>query len=151
VTSVVTQLRRLNYGKAPLELNLTVDWNGERYPFSFLLTTAGLAAPTEYATGLAENSRPRALKAMWPAMQAGASEPLRRQATATPSRGVIALGSGVLKVPAKTASGFCLQAPDDYVATGDANYPIITAALPRCGEEQDENDSGWRPYKKRSR
>jgi hypothetical protein len=46
--------------------------------------------------------------------------------------GSILLPSGVVKVPAKTASGYCLQTPDDYVATGDLNYPVITHALPRC-------------------
>lgn len=143
---------KVDYGKVPLELNLAVDWNGERYPFTFLLTRAGQAAPFAYTSRLAENSRPRAIKALWSSTpQADASQAPVLQSAAAPIKGAIALGSGVLKVPAKTASGYCLQAPDDYVATGDANYPVITGALPRCGEESDVYDSGWHPYKKRSR
>jgi len=39
-----------------------------------------------------------------------------------------------------------LEAPADYAATGDLNYPVIDGALPRCGTKAD-GDSAWHPYK----
>lgn len=35
-------------------------------------------------------------------------------------------------VPARTASGQCVIAPDDYIGTGAANMPAITSDRPRC-------------------
>lgn len=39
---------------------------------------------------------------------------------------------GVKSLPAKTASGFCLDVPASYFGTGTDKYPTPTAKLPRC-------------------
>jgi hypothetical protein len=139
---------KVDYGRAPIELNLSLDWNGERYPFAFLLTRSGQVAPAAYSARLAENARPRALRAQW----IGAASPNVVPATASlpkaPPSGAVVLASGAVKMPAKTASGYCLQVPSDYVGTGDVNYPAITAALPLCGEKSRNNDTGWYPTKR---
>jgi hypothetical protein len=63
-----------------------------------------------------------------------------------PPEGAIFLASGAVKVPAKTKSGYCLKVPQDYVATGDMNYPAITGALPRCEDVADETKKAfWQP------
>jgi hypothetical protein len=60
------------------------------------------------------------------------------------------LASGAVKIPAKTKSGYCLKAPDGYVATGAVDTPVITAALPRClddsGRVEKHKDSAFRKY-----
>jgi hypothetical protein len=58
-----------------------------------------------------------------------------RRAAATKVEGAIFLRSGVVKVPAKSKSGYCLRVPADYVSTGTKDFPIITRAMPLC--EQD--------------
>jgi hypothetical protein len=45
--------------------------------------------------------------------------------------GRIDLGGARLR-PAKTVSGFCIDAGPDYVGTGAANMPSVTSALPKC-------------------
>lgn len=138
---------KVDYGRAPLELRLAVDWNGERYPFAFLLTKSGQPAPSEYASKLAENSKPKALASPW----AGHGRVAAAGAIAGPAappEGAIYLPSGAVKVPAKTASGYCLEAPADYVATGDLNYPVIDEALPRCGNLRKADDGAWHPNKR---
>jgi hypothetical protein len=126
---------KVDYGKAPLELHLSVDWNGERYPFAFLLTKTGRAVPAEYTSLLAENKRPMSLDQRW---STGSPATSSRTATSRVTsneklpEGAVFLASGAVKVPAKTRSGFCLRAPRDYVGTGDENYPAITGGMPRC-------------------
>jgi hypothetical protein len=139
---------KLDYSKAPLELHLSVDWNGERYPFAFLLTKRGEPAPATYSAILAENTRPIALDSRWggtPAAEPHGGGQLRPAAIGSPPEGAIYLASGALKMPAKTKSGYCLKVPPDYVATGDLNYPVITAALPRCDEVREEKKALWQP------
>lgn len=41
---------------------------------------------------------------------------------------------GPMKVRAKTASGYCLNVPENYVGTGAANSPAISDAMPRCDQ-----------------
>ena len=43
-----------------------------------------------------------------------------------------AVAQGPHKVRAKTASGYCLDVPPDYVGTGSATRPAISEATPRC-------------------
>ena len=40
--------------------------------------------------------------------------------------------NGPRKVRAKTASGYCLDVPPDYVGSGAANRPAVTSGMPRC-------------------
>ena len=44
---------------------------------------------------------------------------------------------GPRKIHAKTRSGFCIDAPPDYVGTGAQNAPTVTSAMPRCSELHD--------------
>lgn len=43
------------------------------------------------------------------------------------------LGDGIRLVPAKTASGYCIQAPSGYTGTGSATRPAVSAERPLCG------------------
>jgi hypothetical protein len=139
---------KLDYSKAPLELHLSVDWNGERYPFAFLLTKTGQPTPPTYTAILAENTRPIALDARWGGHPATPSPAASGQRAASPGSqpgGAIFLASGAVKIPAKTKSGYCLKAPPDYIGTGDMNYPVVTGALPRCEEVKEEKKGIWQP------
>jgi hypothetical protein len=139
----IVVVNKVDYRRAPFELQLTVDWNGERYPFAFLLTKTGQAAPQEYLGRLAENNKPRAINRSWApklAASTGGAPP--------PPQGAIFLASGAVKIPAKTGSGYCLQTPDGYVGTGDLNYPAINGALPRCNDIKKPNENGWYPTKR---
>lgn len=140
---------KLDYGKAPLELDLSVDWNGERYPFAFLMTRQGQTAPAQYTSMLAENRRPMTLDHRWTS-PSGTAAPLgssmpQAETAEKPPEGAILLPSGVVKIPAKTKSGYCLRAPQDYVATGDAGYPAITGAMPRCEDVREVKQTVWQP------
>lgn len=42
------------------------------------------------------------------------------------------LSRDLLLVPAATASGYCIRAPEDYRGSGAMNAPAITSAMPRC-------------------
>ena len=57
-----------------------------------------------------------------------AAPPLVDSTLATP---VVSVG-GPRKVRAKTASGYCLDVPPDYVGSGSASRPAVSSALPRC-------------------
>jgi hypothetical protein len=146
--AAIVVVDKVDYGKAPLELHLSVDWNGERYPFAFLLTKQGRPTPPEFAAILAENTRPMALDYRW--SNPGADSPAgtyKPAVTEKPPEGAIFLASGAIKIPAKTKSGYCLKAPTNYVATGDLNYPPITGSMPRCEnvKEEEPEQSIWRP------
>jgi hypothetical protein len=142
---------RIDYGKAPMELHLSVDWNGERYPFAFLLTKVGQPAPAEYASVLAENTRPMALDRRWANPSAGPPPGATRSpggiASGKAPEGAIFLASGAVEIPAKTKSGYCLKLPPDYVATGDMNYPVITGSMPRCEDVREAPKGIWRPLR----
>ncbi|WP_205481568.1 hypothetical protein [Sphingomonas arenae] len=120
-------LDKYKYGKPPFELRLSVDWNGERYPFAFLVHRKGEAVPAKYASMLAANAKPSMKRVFAPVGGSQTAE----NARAAPEAAVY-LGTGVAKVKAATASGFCLAVGADYVGTGSTNRPVVSAALPRC-------------------
>ena len=125
---------KLKVGKPPFELRLNVDWNGERYPFAYVIQRPGHAVPAQYSAMLAANAKPRALSAQFASATLAPTGP-SAHARAAPrklDKGAIFLRSGAVKIPAKTKSGYCLKAPDGYSATGSNEYPVITSALPRC-------------------
>jgi len=144
-------LDKLKRGDPPFEMHLDVDWNGERYPFAYVMQKPGRAVPQRYAAMLAERSKPRALNAVFakPSADVGSGPP-RDFAPAKKVEGAIFLSSGAVKIPAKTKSGYCLKAPHGYVATGAIDTPAITAALPRClddtGRVEKHKDSAFRKY-----
>ena len=43
------------------------------------------------------------------------------------------LGDGIRMIPAKTPSGYCIQAPAGYVGTGSASRPAVSSERPLCG------------------
>ncbi|MEO8175463.1 MAG: hypothetical protein ABI626_02240 [Sphingomicrobium sp.] len=45
---------------------------------------------------------------------------------------IVDVGGGVRLVPAKTASGYCIEAAPGYVGTGSAGRPSVTAGRPLC-------------------
>ena len=149
-------LDKLKKGNPPFELRLDVDWNGERYPFAYLLQKPGRAIPDKYAGMLAVHAKPKAFAARFDPKtgeQVAASVPATtpratfatRRETAT---GAIVLASGAVKIPAKTRSGYCLKTPYGYNGTGAIDSPAITGALPRClddsGRVAKQDDSPLR-------
>jgi hypothetical protein len=143
-------LDKLKRGNPPFELHLDVDWNGERYPFAYVMQSPGRPVPERYAAMLAEHAKPSARVAVFsesPAQNGVAAARMPASAMKV-VKGAILLSSGAVKIPAKTSSGYCLKVPRDYVATGDENYPVITGALPRClddsGRVAARNDSPFR-------
>ena len=142
---------KLKQGDPPFELHLDVDWNGERYPFAYVMQKPGRPVPERYAANLAERAKPRARVAAFSGPTGENSVPAPVMAKAAQKvDGAIALPSGVVKIPAKTSSGYCLKTPADYVATGDETYPAITGAMPRClddtGRVAAQKDSAFRHY-----
>lgn len=144
-------LDKLKKGDPPFDLRFDVDWNGERYSFAYVLQKPGRALPSQYAGQLAANAKPKAFAARFDprsgesvilsdeSVAAAASMTARPAAAAPPAsrKGAIVLRSGAVKIPAKTASGYCLEAPPNYSATGSSSYPAITPALPRCKSNSD--------------
>jgi hypothetical protein len=131
-------LDKLKTAKPPFELRVSVDWNGERYPFAYLVVKPGSAIPESYSAMLAANAKPRALSQRFVAPVAssgGGPQRITRAAAPGLPQGAIQLASGVVKIPAKTRSGYCLKTPYGYMGTGSTEYPAITGALPRCKSE----------------
>lgn len=48
--------------------------------------------------------------------------------------------NGPHMVRAKTASGYCLDVPENYVGTGAANSPAVTSGMPRCDQLTNQKD-----------
>jgi hypothetical protein len=143
---------KLKKGDPPFELHLDVDWNDERYPFAYVMQKPGKPVPERYVAMLAERSKPRALNAVFAAPAALSGGPANAsRAPAKKVEGAILLSSGAVKIPAKTASGYCLKTPDRYAATGAVDTPAITAALPRClddsGKVAVRKESAFTRYK----
>lgn len=146
-------LDKLKVGDPPFELHLDVDWNSERYPFVYVMQKTGVPVPDRYSAMLAEHAKPRARVADFSTAppEGGVASPAIAPAPKTKMvDGSIRLASGAVKIPAKTASGYCLKASADYIGTGDENYPAITGALPRClddsGRVAEHKDSAFRRY-----
>jgi len=127
---------KLKWGDPPFELHLDVDWNGERYPFEYVMQKPGQPVPVQYASMLAENSKPRPLNAVFASGQGlgTGTAPSAIHAVSKAISGEIPLQSGAIKVPAKTPSGYCLRVPPGYMGTGAIGYPAITSAMPVCDE-----------------
>lgn len=53
--------------------------------------------------------------------------------------------SGPRKVRAKTASGYCLDVPENYVGTGATNSPVVTSGMPRCDQLSARGDDSSPP------
>lgn len=132
-------LDKLKKGDPPFELHLDVDWNGERYPFAYVMQKPGRPMPERYSSMLAEKSKPRAMSARFAASMASPGEAPQptRAAARKSAKGEIFLASGAVKVPAKTKSGYCLRTPPGYMGTGAIGYPAISGALPRCTEDAE--------------
>jgi hypothetical protein len=134
---------KLKAGNPPYELHLDVDWNGERYPFAYVLERPGKAIPERYNAMLAAKAKPKLASAPFSAPAAPQASPGRTRALSARTvvqvaqkdpDGAIYLRSGAVKIPANTASGYCIKAPDDYMGTGSIDYPVITSGMPRCNE-----------------
>jgi hypothetical protein len=136
-------LDKLKKGDPPFELRFDVDWNGERYSFAYVMQKPGRAVPTQYANMLAANAKPKVFEARFdpktgqqavPVAAAAVSQAPAARSNRMPTRGAIVLRSGAVKIPAKTPSGYCIKAPENYQATGSKDFPVINAYLPRCTE-----------------
>jgi hypothetical protein len=146
-------LYKLKRGDPPFELHLDVDWNGERYPFAYVMQKPGRPVPERYAAMLASKAKPRAKSAVFvaPAASSENRSPSPAHTTAAKApKGAVFLASGAVKIPAKTRSGFCLKTPEHYQGNGSTDYPAVTGALPRClddtGKVADQNGSALRRY-----
>ena len=139
---------KLKRGDPPFEMHFDVDWNGERYPFAYVMQKTGQPVPARYSAMLAERSKPRALNAVFAAPTGAPGQ--RSFAPPKKIEGAILLSSGAVKIPAKTKSGYCLKTPADYWATGAVDTPYVTDALPKClddsGRVEKHKDSAFRRY-----
>jgi len=52
---------------------------------------------------------------------------------AVPAATPMDLGDGIRLIPAKTPSGYCIQAPAGYVGTGSQSRPAVSTERPLCG------------------
>ena len=127
-------LDKLKTGNPPFELRIEVDWNGERYPFAYVMQKPGRSVPERYAAMLAANAKPRARPAyaISPGDAPNGGKARLSLASRKTEDGAIYLRSGVVKVPAKTKTGYCLRVPTGYVSTGTKDFPIISRAMPLC-------------------
>jgi len=138
-------LHKIN-GRGPYNLRITVNWNGQEYPFGFLVGRRGTPAPVftqitpamPPATLLARmNAATASPDLAMPATDATQpAAPAFAPAAAPPARLIQASSprsqpSGLLR-PADTASGYCINAPSDYRGTGSRSRPAVTSAMPRC-------------------
>jgi hypothetical protein len=143
-------LDKLKTGNPPFELRLNVDWNGERYPFAYVIQRPGKPIPDQYAAMLAANAKPKKLTPRFAAARAVTDGPAPGPAASEGAlAGAIFLRSGAVKIPAKTQSGFCLKAPPGYMGTGTVDYPAVTSALPHCSEHgryMQAKQSAFRKY-----
>jgi hypothetical protein len=130
-------LDKLKTGNPPFEMHLDVDWNGERYPFAYVLQKPGKPVPDQYAAMLAANSKPKraSFSSANVAAASGAVRAPHAQLAKKDEKGLIFTRSGVVMVPSKTTSGYCLRVPDGYVSTGTEDYPIISRARPLCKDD----------------
>jgi hypothetical protein len=132
-------LDKLKSGKPPFEIHIDVDLYGERYPFAYVMQKPGQPVPERYASMLAVHAKPRALPAYAAApdvASSGGKLPMSLASRKT-EKGAIFLRSGVVKVPAKTPSGYCLRVPADYVSTGTKDFPVISRGMPLCEHDAD--------------
>lgn len=115
-----------------------IDFGGMLKPFNVKPSTtqpakskaAPAAKPSSSKSGSAFHEAPAIHEGSQPEgapLASQVSKPVYRRAAAP-----VTLSPEVVKIPADTASGYCLQAPADYVGTGSANRPAVTAGLPRC-------------------
>ena len=132
-------LDKLKTGNPPFELRMEVDWNGERYPFAYVMQKPGRPVPERYAAMLAANAKPRARPtyAISPGDPREGGKARLSLASRKSEDGAIYLRSGVVKVPAKTKTGYCLRVPSGYVSTGTKDFPIISRAMPLCESDAD--------------
>jgi hypothetical protein len=133
-------LDKLKTGKPPFEIHIDVDWNEERYPFAYVMQRRGQPVPDRYAGMLAANAKPHARPSYAAAPEVasgGAKLQVRHASLKGLEKGAIFLRSGAVKIPAKTASGYCLRVPTDYVSTGTKDFPVISRGMPLCESDAD--------------
>lgn len=122
-------LQKMKGGKLPQEFRIIVSMNGEDYPFTLQVAKIGTRAPAFTAITAAASRRARDVPP--PARMASADTP-RERAAAPAAIQRTAWSGDVSLVPAKTVSGFCIQAPPGYRGAGSKSRPAITSAMPRC-------------------
>ena len=106
--------------RVPVIVDLTVDWNGEKYPFRFQVVKPGTPAP------IFTNRTPPAF-VLRQHIRVGTQLVAPNQVPA----GAKLFNGGIL-IPAKTDLGWCIDAAPDYVGAGSETSPAITSAMPRC-------------------
>jgi len=106
-------------GAAPRDIDVVIDWNGDRYPFALRLQDSDTVPPPSIQALTLRSSKPGV---------ALAAQDFTN--TALP-QGAVPINGGYLK-PAKTASGFCIMAGADYRGTGSSDQPAVTDGRPRC-------------------
>jgi hypothetical protein len=104
-------------------------------PAGFFMTGTSAMLPTGTAVkGFIDEDVPlNFAAAALPALAVGApASPMLVAASASAAAAPGDVGGGVRRVPAKTASGYCIQAPSGYVGTGSQTRPAISTERPLC-------------------
>ncbi len=125
-TFVLNRVRGSSY---PYNVRVSIELNGNTYPFEFLLGRRGTSAPAFNAITPAAPSAAMLARFAPPAQQ---EAPKPGPALTIASQGPQAQsGTGLLR-QANTTSGFCINAGADYRGTGSRSRPAVTSAMPRC-------------------
>lgn len=129
-----------SYIPVPLKGVKSPNYSGMLKPFDYVKQNTGQApqtkSPDKAAAKPSAKSHPAYRYA--PASHDGAQPanvPLDWQTPKPvfrPAPASITLSPDIVKVPAETASGYCLRAPASYMGTGSSSRPPVTPALPRC-------------------
>lgn len=86
-----------------------------------------IGAVVDGTNGSMNELRPNPLRVNMVRLNSAATLPTDSNGT------VLQSADGVVrKVRAKTASGYCLDVPDDYAGTGSTTRPAVTSGMPRC-------------------
>ena len=117
-----------------------IDYSGMLKPFSYIKQNARQPAQATPATASKYNSSSKSRSTFHDApavheraQSAGAELDLKPpKPVFHPATAPVTLSPGIVKVPAETATGYCLQAPANYVGTGSTTRPAVTTGLPRC-------------------
>lgn len=122
-------------GDYPFNVRLSISWNGQAYPFEFLVGRRG--TPRPHFAAITPQTPPERLLASLnfsgPPAGVPSARRLDRAGTASAPR------SSSLLVEADTPSGYCINADSSYRGTGSLSRPAVTSARPLCFTLQSRN------------
>jgi hypothetical protein len=133
-------LQKVKSTKLPQNVTISINWNGELYKFGLRVPRKGEPAPvmkpatiasrTVRAAGAVPAVAGASVTAEPAQSSVATSVPATASTTAAPAARIPIRGG--YKVPAATASGYCLEVDNGYRGTGSESTPAVSDAMPRC-------------------